>query len=258
MITGRFVTRPTAVRVFCGYRHPRLNELEFRHELGETFMPGTPYMLQPLGLHAYAAAVFDEDTVRDTPHETGLIAYASQSAYRTIRAMNLRGRLYTHTHAAVYAEYNRDGTRRSSAEWAEPLTDGVDDSPRTVHLLDEPSDLQRGTLTIHLGVPTDPKRAGALFRRDVRAALPALRDALRQQGFAQGFVTLRDNYYVAWLHREDDVRADPIDDWLQQSTRLAKLETKRVLFLEDHPLVVIDGPSAFSFVFLRSPQAELT
>ena len=251
------VTPPGAVRVFWGYRHQRLTEDDFRRELGETFMPGTPYMLQPLGLHAYAAAVFDEDTIRDTPHESGLIAYPSQAAYRTIREANLRGRLYTHTHAAVYDEYKPDGTRRSSAQWAEPLTDGLDDTARTVHLLDDPSDLQQGTLAVHLGVPTDPAQAGASFRQEVRRALPSLRDALRQEGFAQGFVTLHDNYYIAWLHHLKGVDADPIDDWLSSSTRLAKLETERVLFLEDAPMVTVDRPSAFNFVFLRSPRAEL-
>lgn len=251
-------TPPNAVRIFWGYRHRRLTEEDFRRELGETFMPGTPYMLQPLGLHAYAAAVFDENTARDTPHETGLIAYPSQAAYRTIRARNLRGRLYTHTHAAVYDEYNPDGTRRSSAQWAEPFTDSLDSAARTVHLLDGPSDLQRGSLSVHLGVPTDPGRVGDPFRQAVRAALPVLRDALREQGFSQGFVTLRDKYYVAWLHSEaEGPHPDPVDDWLQSATRLAKLDSERVLFLEDEPLMTIDRPSAINFVFLRSPQAGL-
>lgn len=254
----RIVTSPNAVRIFWGYRHRRLTERDFRRELGETFMPGTPYMLRPLGLHAYAAAVFDEDTARDAPHETGLIAYPSQAAYRTIRSRNLRGRLYTHTHAGVYDEYNADGSRRSSAEWAEPFNDALDSGARTVHLLPDPSDLQRGTLTVHLGVPTDGARAGTPFRDDVRKGLPALRDALRDQGFAQGFVTLRDNYFVAWLHHEAErAPSDPIDDWLSTATRLAKLDSERILFLEDEPLVAIDRPSAFNFVFLRAPQAGL-
>jgi hypothetical protein len=214
-------------------------------------------MLRPLGLHAYAAAVFDEDAVRDTPHESGLIAYPSQAGYRTIRARNLRGRLYTHTHAAVYDEYNADGTRRSSAQWAEPFHDGLDDAARTVYLVEESGDLQRGTLTAHLGVPSDPGAAGPPFRAEVRAALPVLREALRDQGFTQGFVTIRDMCYIAWLHCEEPVRTDPIDGWLPSSPRIAKLECERTLHLEDEPLVDISGPSAFNFIFLRSPKAGL-
>jgi hypothetical protein len=253
------VTPPNAVRVFCGYRNVHIagGEGEFRRLLGDTFMPGTPYMLRPLGLHAYAAAVFDEDITRDTPHETGLIAYPSQAAYRTIRSRNLRGRLYTSTHAAVYDQSVTDGTRRSSGQFAEKFTDALDHAARTVYMVDESSDLQRGSLTVHLGAPTDTNRAGDQFRRDVRTALPAFRDAVRKHGFSQAFVTMQDRYYVAWLHSEEDVDADPVDDWLATSTRLAKLEAERVLFLEDSPLVMIDRPSAFNFVFERSPAADL-
>jgi hypothetical protein len=254
-MTTPVLTEPNAVRIFWGHRHPRLSEAEFRRELGDTFMPGTPYMLAPLGLHAYAAAVFDEDAVRDTPHESGLIAYPSQAAYRAIRSRNLRGRLYTHTHAAIYHEYNPDGTRRSAAQFAEPFTDGLDDAARTVHLLPESIDLQQGVLTVHLCVPTDLAQVGASFRRTVRAGLPSLRDALRDLDYSQAFVAVRDNYLVIWLHSLELGGVDPIDDWLPRNTRLVRLEAEHVPILEDAPLVTIDGPSAFNFIFTRSASA---
>lgn len=221
-------------------------------------MPGTPYMLRPLGLHSYAGAVIDEHP-GDTPHETGLIGYPSRFAYQTIRERNLRGRLYTHTHAAVYDDsITSSGARRSSAAWADPFSDTSDASARTVHLLDGPSDLQRGTLSVHIGVPSDPATAGVHFRTALRGGLPELRDRLRDSGFAQGFFVLRDGFYVAWLHREDDAVVDPLAGWLPgAATRTASLICQHVLYLEDPPMVVINQPAAFNFVFLRSPHAVL-
>lgn len=252
-------TPPGAVRIFCGYRRPSLSVADFRREVGQTFMPGTPYMLRPLGLHAYAGAVVDEHPA-DTPHETGLIGYPSRAAYRTIRERNLRGRLYTHTHAAVYDDSpTPSGARRSSAAWAEPFADTSDASARTVHLLGGAVDLQQGTLSVQIGIPADLSTAGERFRTVVRAGLPELRDRLRAGGFAQGFFVLRDGFYVVWLHRSDErTEIDPLDGWLAQDvTRTASLVCQPILSLEDPPIVTITEPSAHNFVFLRDSHARL-
>ncbi len=259
-MTGDVVrTPPGSVRIFCGYRRPSLSVADFRREVGQTFMPGTPYMLRPLGLHAYAGAVVDEHAA-DTPHETGLIAYPSRAAYRTIRERNLRGRLYTHTHAGVYDDSTTpSGGRRSSAQWAEPFSDTSDASARTVHLLNGAADLQEGLLGVHIGIPADPAAAGERFRTAVRAGLPDLRERLRDGGFAQGFFVLRDGFYLIWSHRTDErTDIDPLAGWLpEDTTRTASLVCLPVLTLEDPPLVTITEPAGFNFVFLRDPHAWL-
>lgn len=252
-------TPPGAVRIFCGYRRPSLSVADFRREVGQTFMPGTPYMLRPLGLHAYAGAVVDEHPA-DTPHETGLIAYPSRAAYRTIRERNLRGRLYTHTHAAVYDDSpTPGGARRSSAAWAEEFSDTSDASARTVYLLGGAVDLQQGVLGVHIGIPTDLSVAGERFRTVVRAGLSELQGRLRAGGFAQGFFVLRDGFYVLWTHHPDEQNSvDPLDGWLAQDTiRTASLVCQPVLSLEDPPIVTITEPSGFNFLFLRDSHARL-
>jgi hypothetical protein len=259
-MTGETVrTQPGSVRIFCGYRRPSLSVADFRREVGQTFMPGTPYMLRPLGLHAYAGAIVDEHP-SDTPHETGLIAYPSRAAYRTIRERNLRGRLYTHTHAGVYDDSpTPTGGRRSTAAWAEAFADTSDAGARTYHLLSGSTDLQTGVLGVHIGIPTDPNTAGERFRTAVRAGLPQLRERLRDGGFAQCFFVLRDGFYLAWTHRADQrTDVDPLDGWLpEDTTRTASLVCEPVLALEDPPLVTITEPAGFNFVFRRDQNAGL-
>lgn len=255
---NRVLTAPGAVRIFRGYRRPELSVEQFRTELGSTFMPGTPYLLAPLGLHAYAGAILD-DHPSGTPHETGLIAYPSRGTYQALRNGQLRGRLYTQTHGGVYDQtLDASGSRRSTAQWAEPL-DGPAQAG-TVHLMPDAVDLQQGSLTVHVGVPADPASAGQSFTSAVRAGLPALRDRLRDTGHDQGFVLMQDGYFVAWLHGAQPAppSGDAFEGWLGSSvTRTARLECRRVVCLGEPPTVSLSETAAVSFVFARHENAQL-
>jgi hypothetical protein len=251
-----FRISPGSVRVFCGYRRPDVAVQEFRSEIGRTFMPGTPYLLGPLGLRAYAAAVLDEDE-HDTPHETAIIAYPSRDAYRSIREDTLPGRLYTQTHAGVFDQgVGPDGARRSRADWAEPLgDDGGDAASGTWYLLGGSSDLQEGSLSVHVGVPLAPEESAERFTRAVRQGLPELRARVRDAGFTEAFISVRDGFYLVWLHAANEARVDPLDGWIGAvSRRITSMQCRPVLAPDEPPTVAITHPVAVNFIFPRMPR----
>src|ERR1700732_1877327 len=92
-----YATPTSAIRVFCGFNRPELNEAQFFTQLGQTFMPGTPYMLQPLGLAAYLPGVVSNPQP-GLPHEFALICYPSAAVWRRASSETLRGRVYSQTH----------------------------------------------------------------------------------------------------------------------------------------------------------------
>jgi hypothetical protein len=246
------LTPPTAVRIFCGNRRQGLDVDAFRRELGATFMPGTVYMLQPLGLHAYAAAAVDEAVHADAPHETAIIAYPSQATYRAIRYDTLRGRVYSQTHGGVYDPVV------SQAAFPTLLTDARDAAAGTIYLFDQVSDLQSGTLTVHALVRSDPAMSGDDFRRRIHAALPELRSVLEDVGALQAFVVLRDVFSVVWTHARDDAAGSAVSQWGTDAGKLvADLTCQRVLCIGEPPVVSVVGNAAFSFVFLRDDHADL-
>jgi hypothetical protein len=93
---------PEMVGVFCGYKLPTLSRADFFREMGETFIPGTPYMQVPLGLYAYLPAVLDVEQDSGLPDEVALIVYASMDIYLEALRNSLRRRIYTHAHTAVF------------------------------------------------------------------------------------------------------------------------------------------------------------
>src|SRR5438105_15957297 len=91
-----------SLRVFHGFRNDTLTDPAFRKTLGQTFMPGTPYMLAPLGLSAYLPGVVVGEASPDVPNEFAIIAYPSQQVWKQIMNDTLRGRVYNSTHGGVY------------------------------------------------------------------------------------------------------------------------------------------------------------
>src|SRR5579862_1466214 len=100
--TLSFAIPTEAIRVFCGFPNSQLSEAQFFTQLGQTFMPGTPYMLQPLGLAAYLPGVLHAPPA-GAPHEFALICYPSQAVWNESMNGTLRGRVYNQTHGGVYA-----------------------------------------------------------------------------------------------------------------------------------------------------------
>jgi hypothetical protein len=251
MTSFSFDTPPEAVRIFCGFRRQGLDADQFYRDLGNTFMPGTVYMLQPLGLHAYAAAVFDQGAHSGTPHETAIIGYPSQATYQAMRHETLRGRVYTQTHGGVY----EPGVSRS--DFPKPFVEGLDSS-RTVHLFQGASDLHTGALMVHMVVPPDSATSGNDFRRQISAALPKLRRDLEAKGAFQAFVVIQDFFVVVWTHATDLAAKDVVAHWGADTGHLAAdMQCEPVICLDEPPTLSIVGSAAFNFVFLRDARAAL-
>lgn len=91
-----------SIRIFWGYKKETLDKLTFYKELGETFMPGTPYVLGPSGLNSYLPAVLNLDPSLQLPDEVALIVYPTVELYNESRQNSLIGRIYTFSHEGVF------------------------------------------------------------------------------------------------------------------------------------------------------------
>ena len=81
--TISYAVPATALRVFHGFRNQTLDQDQYLRALGQTFMPGTPYMLAPLGLAAYLPGIVVGEQDSRVPHEFAIIAYPSPETWIT-------------------------------------------------------------------------------------------------------------------------------------------------------------------------------
>jgi len=98
----KLTANPNSIRIFWGYKKDGIERNAFYRELGETFMPGTPYVLAPVGLNGYLPAVLNLDAVLKLPDEVALIVYPTVDLYNEARQNSLVGRIYTHSHEGVF------------------------------------------------------------------------------------------------------------------------------------------------------------
>jgi hypothetical protein len=238
---------PQSIRVFAGYRLPTLTREAFFKELGDTFMPGTPCMLAPLGLCAYVAAALDFNDGSGMPDEVALIVYASLDAYNAARQKSLQGRMYTHSHAGVF------DMARSRGQFP-----GTLDEPNKLptvdrwswYLFDRPVDWQVGStrLLFITGKPTLGTMQDSLLRatRDASAAFEAA-------GVDQVIGVAAVDYAAIWIHGTALQQIDPAETGLVP----AGVKIARDLMAVPVPMptgvegVTIANPAAFSFRFVR-------
>uniref|UniRef100_A0A486XS84 Uncharacterized protein n=1 Tax=Rheinheimera sp. BAL341 TaxID=1708203 RepID=A0A486XS84_9GAMM len=116
---------PDAIRLFWGYKKDNVTQDQFNKDLGETFMPGTPAVLAPMGLNGYLPAVLNLDQPEKYPDEVALIVYPSLPLYNAAREDNLLGRIYTYSHLGVF------DMDRSRGQWP-----GTTNSPEKHSVLD--------------------------------------------------------------------------------------------------------------------------
>jgi hypothetical protein len=98
----KLTANPEAIRIFWGYKKEGVEKGSFYKDLGETFMPGTPYVLAPSGLNGYLPAVLDLDSALKLPDEVALIVYPTVDLYNEARQNSLMGRIYTYSHEGVF------------------------------------------------------------------------------------------------------------------------------------------------------------
>lgn len=135
----------SSIRIFWGYKLNSVTQEQFHKDLGETFMPGTPAVLGPVGLNGYLPAVLNLQSPEKYPDEVALIVYPTLELYESARRGNLLGRIYTFSHAGVF------DMSRSGGQWP-----GTIDKPNkhatlerwAWRVFDQPLDWQRGSLRL--------------------------------------------------------------------------------------------------------------
>lgn len=248
MTSSHFVVPPSGVRVFIGFRHPDLAADRFQRELGQTFMPGTPYMLQPLGLAAYLPATFSEIAGRGLPQEVALIVWPSQPIQRQATRETLRGRVYTQSHGGVYSPASAATFPIEVAKF-DPAIVG------SFYLFDAATDWQSGAYYVLGATKRDPSLGASTFRSRVRDTLVASRSALIAAGYDQCIASLHDEFVVIWAHSSDAGATSPT--YLGLETLVIadeNLTGVRIICRAEPPNVPIVGSTAFNFVFQRAPE----
>jgi len=238
-----YEVRPTALRVFIGYRRSDLPVDRFRQLLGNSFMPGTPYMLQPLGLAAYLPGVVQKDEKTQTlPDEFAIIAYPSQEKWHQIMNETLRGRVYNQTHGGVY-----DGAR-SHASFPVDLDRLPAHATDPYYLFDTTTDWQCGRTSVFVA-------AGANARGPVRSKLANARPALRDAGADQCIAATGDDWVLLWLHSASaDMSLVLKPTFIPGLTRVACTEARRILCVAEPPNVELEGTAALNFIFIRAAE----
>ncbi|CAN5455211.1 hypothetical protein BH10PSE14_BH10PSE14_30730 [soil metagenome] len=238
-----------AIRVFIGFKRPELDRSQFFKGVGQTFMPGTPYMLQPLGLAAYLPAVLG-DPAPGMPDEFALICYPSAAVWDENMHNTLRGRVYNQTHGGVYAA-------TSGAAFPVMLSGMATGAKGPFYMFDTAVDWQSGTTQVAV-VARDPAQAdGTAFRAALQSALAGAASALHAKGIDQIIVTTAEDFAICWFHAE---HATPIDlSFLSGvATATALIENRRVICRSEPPPVTLDGDCAFNFIFVRDDGYFLT
>jgi len=201
-----FAVPKNALRVFHGFRNQTLSDDAYHTALGQTFMPGTPYMLAPLGLAAYLPGVVIGDPSPDVPNEFAIIAYPSQDVWHHIMNDTLRGRVYNQTHGGIY------DLKRSGASFPESLKHLPAVATDPYYSFDGATDWQVGVTRIFVGVPADTSIAGEAFRKIVRTAVENSIGYLTSIGIDQCVVMPGDGYVVIWSHASGEIGAG-LPDW---------------------------------------------
>jgi hypothetical protein len=238
---------PGSVRVFAGYRLPTLSREDFFRELGQTFMPGTPCMLAPLGLAAYLPVVLDPEAGSGLPDEAALIVYASLDAYAAARRNSLEGRMYTHSHAGVF------DMASSRGQWpgAPAAPDRQAGSERwSWYAFDRAVEWQQGSTRV-LCLRATSGRAG--LQPDLHALSAQHLVRLTEAGADQAIFLAAPGYAVIWIHgpTPEATQVAPAH-FLPEGTSLTRdLLATPVPMPTRSEGVEVSGPGAYSFRFVR-------
>lgn len=243
---NRFPVTPAATRIFRGYARQDLQEAAFLKELGEVFMPGTPWMLRDLGLAAYIPALVPRGAEQDVPDEVAIIAYASEERYEA-RDQTLTGRLYGHTHRGVF-----DMARSHSVR---PVPLGTFEGPVTGFALRTTSvDWQvDGDVFVYVGERRDA--ASGTFGQEAIAALTSLAMPRLIQCLGQVSTT----WIACWFLVEADSN-DPAAA-IRSTLGAAGVPSRELMLERASRLIWRDAPppapaargGAWTYVFERAP-----
>lgn len=251
--TISYAVPANALRVYRGFQNQTLTPDQYRATLGQTFMPGTPYMLAPLGLAAYLPGVIVGEPNPNVPNEFAIIAYTSQDAWQHIMNSTLRGRVYNATHGGVY-DLSRSGASFPVAFQHLPAL-----ATDPFYLFDGSTDWQTGVTQVYVGAPADASVTAADFRLAIRTAMGAQSAQLKSLGADQCVVMPGDGYVVIWTHLAAPGAATPVD-WKSLGPKVrtvANMQAQRIPCHGEPPTVTLTQSTALNFIFLRNPEMFL-
>ena len=246
----RITSHPSSFRVFRGYRKPELSEVDFLSEVGEVFMPGTPLLLQPLGLAGYLPALLPEaDPTANVPDEVAIIAYASQERYDEARNRNIQGRMYTHTHLAVF-----DMTI-SRSQFPSAIGDDTAGAVHAFYLNGAEQDWQNDGDVIFWAGQSEKDAPAATFLQDVRALGPALAqhgvlECIGQVGPRWATLWLLLDHFLTDRRVPDDISRTLTDGVTSMQTTMSEI-AERLIWRHDVPPAPAARGRAFGYIFER-------
>ena len=219
----------------------------FSHELGHTFMPGTPLMQAPHGLAAYAPAVLDHpDPPQGYPDEIAIVAYASREIYDATHTSSLSRRMYTLAHGSVF------DMDRSVATFPVSIEDNPADAADTTwYLFDTPIDWQDGETRVAFITPAAPD---AGFPAALRASAHAAASTVHERGCDQVIAVATPDYAAVWMHTSTPPSAPLADLQLLPAGSVVTRELacqRAYMRGDDDGGVKISGAASFSFIFSR-------
>jgi hypothetical protein len=190
---------PNAVRVWRGYKDPKLPLDQFYSKLGTVFVPSTVLMQIDAGLYSYTPTVpaglaGKPDMV---PDETAILFWDSQETYWN-GFSTLAVRTYTLTHGGVYLMPDPDPAKRSNADnqsradLPAPFS-GTLEVTQPVYLFEKAADWMHGTVT-HLVAGRAPDVDSTAFR----IAIAKVLTAIQKQGSLEGAIACVGNDYLVY------------------------------------------------------------
>ncbi|MBV9719253.1 MAG: hypothetical protein JOZ77_08030 [Candidatus Eremiobacteraeota bacterium] len=211
--------------------------------VGQTFMPGTPYMLRGGGLASYTSGILTNVPDSDVPQEFALIGYSSADRWQHLMTDTLQGRMYNSTHGGVYDM----SVGRSGAQFPSALSglDANDCGP--FYTWGEVADWQTGSICVYFG-QANGKTTGT-FRIATRTAI----GALKQGDYDCLICSPGDTTMIVWAHCPA-LGAAPIDWTALQaiSTPILSTTAQRILWEEaEPPLQTFTAPKVMNWIFVR-------
>lgn len=243
--TISYAVSPLGLRIFHGFRNQTLTDDSYRTTLGQTFMPGTPYMLAPLGLSAYIPGVLVGENDPNVLNEFAIIAYPSQEVWSHIMNETLRGRVYNATHGGVY------DLQRSGASFPVALKHLPETAVDPYYLYDNPTDWQLGVTRVFVGAPANDGVSATDFRKGVRKSIQEI--VAKENQIDQCVVMVADTYVVIWIHSGSSLDPSLPRQGFPSSTirSIASMDASRIICRDEPPVVSLNQTMAMNFIFLR-------
>jgi hypothetical protein len=252
------ITPTNAIRVWSGFKKSDLEPKDFLRTLGDTFIPGTLYMLRPLGVSSYIpAGLVNQKPI--FPDELALIVYRTQDSFKGIMRDSLRGRVYSASHANVF------DMSKSKASFP-ILWEGKDAPNETYYLFEKNVDWQRGTIFLCLFYSLSPDKE--LFKRTLKNKFTAIGELTSKQGVEQVIFQVRDDFASMWVYTQSDNLAT---DYQKIITELINsnvqdnivgidiiLKSESLAVYEKYPdTLIFNNHRLVNYKFLRTKQAYI-